>query len=280
MSHRLPALVLFGGLAVALPAGHAQDAKSSPKAQTAPGPGARKILPTRHADPAALAGLLAAHFEGRAVISPAGRGLLVSAPPAVVDEVAQLVGELDRPTRQVVLGVTIAEVGGKVEVPELTGEQALTKLAELAKAGQVTFLQRLTLTAAEGKEATVTAGGDRPIVSGSRSVGGPKGTVLQQVEYRPQGTTVKAKSRVGPDRTVTTDLTLDDGRAKAPEADDTGAAAGHTSFEKLTVATTLSIPAGRALVVQSNRRVGAGGRAVTLVVVTAEVLEPSPAGGP
>ena len=103
-----------------------------------------------------------------------------------------MIEEIDRPQRQVVVVVTLAEVAAKDQLADLKGtpDQLLARLDEMGKVGQAT-LKRVTLTAAEGQPVTASAVGDRPILEGGS---GPKST--RPVNYVKGGTTVKTTARV------------------------------------------------------------------------------------
>jgi hypothetical protein len=279
---RLLALALLAGL-IALTGGHAQDppTKSAPiKPGVGPPADARRTLYTvRAGDPPALATLLGRHFP-EAAISPlppgSGHGLLISASPGTTGEILKLLEQIDREPRSVVIGVALAGLvakaeGGKpAELPELTGtaEQILAKLEDLSKAGRVGSLQRFTLTAVEGQPATVTSGGDKPFSFGPPGAG--RGG-LREVNYRAMGTTVKATGRVGSENAVAVDLSVQD-TGPSPVKEEGAAPA----FDTLTFSTKVSVPAGRAVVAQMLRKDGQPGRGVTLVIVTARVVEPGP----
>lgn len=261
MTKRLVALAFLGGLvAVLVPVTHAQPDKAEFKGFQPP-PQVRKHYVLRHADPAATAKLLEGHFARTGVVSPTAQGVLVTS-GAKQDEIARLIEEIDRPQRQVVVEVTLAELASKDALPELAGDRVLARLDELGKAGQAT-LKRITLTAVEGQPVSTTAEGDRPIVVGGA---GPKGA--REVNYRKLGTTAKMTARVGQDDAVTVDLSVVHATVR-PAAEEGGFAA----VEVATLGSRVAVPRGQAVLAQSVRSSDKGSTALTLMVVTARVAE-------
>jgi type II secretory pathway component GspD/PulD (secretin) len=259
---RLAALALLCGL-ISLPFGTAQVPKSTPSDQP-------KIQRThyvvKNADPVVLAEVVGKHFKGDADIlaAPAGSGnaVLISGSAVTVAEVVKLLELLDCKPRTVEVEVTIVSLPAKKDGTEYTTADLLSDA--LVKAGQS---QRIKLTAVEGKEVTSTTGGNKPYTS--VSILAPKGA-QRSVAYQPVGTTVKLTARVGTDNAISMDLNVQDSKINQPEAgDETGA----PSFGKDTLNTKLSIPAGKAIVAQTIRVDAKSGANVSVVIVTAKVVE-------
>lgn len=283
---RLAALTLLAGL-LALNPGTAQDRKGpGPRQPDAPPPqGKRSLLTVRHADPAVLVPVLARHYKGQAEVSALPGGVLVTAPPDVLDELKQLVAQLDQKPRSVEVEITLADVpakkgaDGKEAEVDLSGN-AGAKLDALVKAGQAT-VQRVRLTAIEGQPVTSTTGGDKPYTEGvvvAPAVGGPPGrpdrpafggVAQQRVSYRPAGTTVKMTARAGADDAIALDLNVQDSRIRPADGEETKAVA----FNNDILSTHVSVPPGRAVVAQLIRTEGKAGTSVTVVLVTARVVE-------
>lgn len=292
MTARLMALALLGCL-LALHSGVAQDRKLGKDQPYRPGdtvpPQRHVIYPIRNADPATLASTLNRHFRGQAEISTVANGLLVSASPAAIDELTKLLDQLDRKPRSVQIELILADVtlkkgpdGKEVEV-DLTGDAA-AKLEALAKSGQAA-VQRIRLIAVEGKAVTSTTGGNKPVVTSSAVMGGGGGfgggkggggggPVMQRsISYHAVGTTVQLTARVGTDNAVAVDLNVQESKVRPPEAGDEPPAAAAPSIENNTLGTVLSIPAGKAIVAQSIRSDTKSGSTLSLVLVTARVVD-------
>src|SRR5262245_28616035 len=130
---RLVATALITGLLVHNP-GIAQDRAAKP----APDPSIkRNIFTLLHADPAATAEILGHHFEGQAKVSTLPDGLLVSASPAVMEEMTKLLTRLDRKPQSVEVEVALVDVrkGPDGKEPDVSDA---AKIDALVKAGQAT----------------------------------------------------------------------------------------------------------------------------------------------
>jgi hypothetical protein len=183
--------------------------------------------------------------------------------PGKGDDIAQLIEEIDRPQRQVVVVVTLAEVAAKDQLTDLKGtpDQLLARLDEMGKAGQAT-LKRVTLTGAEGQQVTASADGNQPMFE---SGAGPK--TARGINYVKVGTTVKTIARVRADDAVAVDLAVQDigSRASAEEG-----LPGSIEVHNLT--TRVTVPPGKAVLAQAFEQKAKAAR-TTVVVVTARVAE-------
>ena len=182
--------------------------------------------------------------------------------------------QLDRPVRQVVVVVTLAEVVAKDQLADLKGspDQIRGRLEELAKSGQAT-LKRVTLTGAEGQPVTTTSGGDRAFVSGRTVVGGggfggKGGPPVEQrsVNYRQLGTTVKMTARVLPTGAVAVDLGVKDTGARQPAEE------GTQEVNTVDLTTRVTVPPGAAVLAQALEEKEKSAR-TTVIVVTARVVD-------
>jgi hypothetical protein len=272
---RLAALTLIAGV-LALNPGAAQDRKSSPP-DPAPARPQRTHYTVRHADPLVLAEVVGAHFKGDAtlVAAPAGSGgaVLVSGSPAAVSEVVKLLEQLDRKPRTVEVEITVTEFPAPKDGKELAPAD-LAKAEALAKDGKG---QKIRLPSVEGQQVTAQTGGNKPFVSGAAvgggGFGGKGGVVQRSVNYQAVGTTVKLTPRVGADNAVALELSFQESKVRQPDAgDETGA----PTMENNTLTTKLSVPAGRAVVAQSVRTEGKAGATVSVVLVTARVVDENP----
>ncbi|OWK37749.1 secretin N-terminal domain-containing protein [Fimbriiglobus ruber] len=107
---------------------------------------------------------------------------------------------------------------------------------------------------------------------GGRAAGGGPGIgarVQRSISYHQSGTTIKATARAVTENAVVVDLNLNDSGLKAPESGDE-----YPAFDSSTLTTTLTIPPGRVVTAQTVNKDGKAGRTVTLVLVTARVVEP------
>jgi|SRR5262245_48928945 len=260
---RLVALFLFCGILST--SSIAQDPKSA--SSEPPAKMVRAHYSVRNADPVVLAEVVGKHFQGEAELlaAPAGSGnaILIRGSANAVPEVLKLLKELDHQPRTIEIEVLIAEVPAN-EVTEKAN------LADLAKA---VLPQRITLTTVEGQPVTTTTGGSKPFVTGREGNPFAKGAVAQRsVSYREVGTTLKLTPRVGSDNSIALDLSFQDSRVRPSDAGDE---IGAPAFETTTLNTRMSIPPGKSVAAQSSRAGGKAATTVSVVVVTARVVEPN-----
>jgi type II secretory pathway component GspD/PulD (secretin) len=255
---RLAALSLFAGL-LALTPGVAQDKKETPTSPAATKP-QRTLYLVKHADAVALAEVIGRHFKGEVEVSPApagtARAILISGPPASVPEVVKLLELLDRKPQTIEVEVMLAEV------PAADWKDGRAGPEDLIKSGTV---QRIKLTATEGQPITSSTGGSKPVTTGEAI--NPKGFGQRSVTYMPTGTTLKLTARAGAGGAVAVDLDLKDSRVKTE-----GPAAPSTETVSLT--TRLTVPAGKPVAAKAVRNESKDGATVSVVVVTAKVVEP------
>jgi hypothetical protein len=110
---------------------------------------------------------------------------------------------------------------------------------------------------------------DRGITVGGGKGGAPM--MRRSITYHETGTTVKLTARIGAEDVVTLDLNVQDSKIRAPEAgDELGAAA----FDNNTLNTKLNVSPGKAVAAQAVRTEGKTGGTMSLVIVTAHVVEP------
>ena len=272
--NRIAALTLVCGLLL-LSSSTAQDRKENPPAPAPPK--AQRTFFVKNADASALAEVVGLHFKSEATVLAAatgpGNAILISGSPAAVAEVVKVLEQLDRKPRTIEVEITIAEVPANKDGTEPSAADLLKEaMGKMGGQGQ-----RIKLTAVEGQAVTSVTGGSKPYVSGTTVVGGfgkDGGAARKSISYQNVGTTVKLTARVGADETIAVDMDLKDSRIKPPEAgDESGAAA----FENATLTTKLSVPAGKAVVAQTVRVEGKAGTSVSVVIVTARVVEPGTA---
>lgn len=243
-----------------------------------------------------LAGSLGKHFKGEAGVqvlsdSPSNC-LLINAPSATFDEIIKLLDQLDRRPQQVFVEVPIAEAavtkeeGGKPDQPasqlderEFTGgiNDVLTKVEALQKKGLIGGLKRLQMTTVENQPASMYIGERKPIVTGSQIKMG--GKVGQSISYVPVRTSARLTLRIVPPSTIVMDLKVEDSRTHVPEdgpqigTDEKGVPIRATEVISAMLDARLTIPSGRALAAQGVKTTSKSGRAQTLVVVGARVVE-------
>jgi type II secretory pathway component GspD/PulD (secretin) len=256
-----------------------EPVKATPRPLAAEAPALqRAVYQVRHGDAAAIAASMARLFRNEAEVlaAPTGNTVLVSGKPASVEEALKLMDVLDQAPRSVEVDITLAEVPRKEGADPTPAE--LTAAA-LAKGGQ-----KITLVAVEGQPVTSSTGGNKPVVSGTTGggggFGGPGGggpPARRMITYQNVGTTVQMTARVGEKDSVLLDLSIQDSKVRPPDAaDDTGA----TSVDSVSLATRLSVPAGKTVVARAVRADGKAGATVAVVVVSARVVgtrAPSPA---
>lgn len=283
---RLAAFSLLAGI-LALNPGTAQDPKSA-----RPAPDSAKVerasYAVRNADPAILAEVVGLHFRGEAtlVAPPTGSGstVLVSGSPAALAEVLKLLEQLDRKPRTVEVEIVIADLPAAKDGKEPAFDAAAAEA--LVKDGKG---QRIKLTSVEGQQVSTQTGGNKPYVSGTTvfggggrggagggggfPAGGGGGVATKSINYQAVGTTVKMTPRIGSENSVSLELSLQESKVRPPDAgDDSGA----VSMENNSLTTRVSVPAGKVVVAQSVRTEGKAGATVSVVVVTARVVDDAP----
>jgi Bacterial type II and III secretion system protein len=212
----------------------------------------RAVIEVRHAPARDLAAALSQHFQG----APGFRAV-----PA--------------PARTVEVEVWLADSAGEgPDAQELSGpaEGVLARLRELRQQGKLTGLRRVRLTATEGQRATAQFTEERPMLTGSSL--GPRGQSLRNLDRRNVGTLVEATPRIAGDA-VALGLRVEDSRvvpAEAPKSDEPPAPDG---LALTSVQSSLTVPAGRAVLAAGLAEDGKPRRPPALIVVTARVVEPS-----
>ncbi len=269
---KLSAMTLFC-CALILNFSNAQDPKSAPTDAT-PRKLHRTHYAARNSDAVVLAEVVGAHFKGDATLiaTPAGSGnsVLVSGSPEVVTEVVKLLEQLDKKPRSIEVEISIAEVTAPKDGKELSPAD-IAKAKSLAKEGAG---QRIMLTAIEGQQANTKIGENKPFVSSSGVAGGGfggKGVVQKSVNYQPVGLTVKMTPRIVSENVVSLELSVQESKIKPVEE------GGPPSFVNNSLTTKLNVPAGESVVVQTVRADGMSGATVAVVVVTARVVDGTPA---
>jgi type II secretory pathway component GspD/PulD (secretin) len=261
VSHRS----LVGALLVALALAGTAPAQDRPAAEQK-----RGAYVVKYAAAKDVAASLAKHFKGAAEIQvPEGTNntLLVSAPPAVFDEVMKVLDTLDRKPQLVGVEVFVVELPAKkgddkdagIDEKELSGgiDDVAKALGILQSKGKVARVRRFEVAAQEGHPAALRVQEAVPVSTG----GGSRA-------YRNVGTQVKVTPRVAADRTITLDLTVQDSRIVTP------AGGGAPEFPLLTLDSKVSVAADKAVLAKGAKSTETEGVGPVLIVVGARLAEP------
>jgi type II secretory pathway component GspD/PulD (secretin) len=267
-------------------------------AQTEPPAKARRtVYVVKHGAAKDLAALLGKHFKGDADVQvlpdAPSNCLLISAPPALFEEVVKALEALDRRPHQVSVEVLVAEAaprkaGGEkpgsgdkeLDESQFSGpaEQVLDRVELLLKKGQLESLKRIQLTALENQQASVHVGDSKPVVMGTTRTG--TGLVARSIVYRNVGAVVRLTPRLTAEKLVHLDLTVEDARVAYPEdgaevgQDENGKPVRAADFITARLDTRVDVPPGQALAAKGVQTTSKSGQAQTLVIVTARVLDP------
>ncbi|WP_020472769.1 secretin N-terminal domain-containing protein [Zavarzinella formosa] len=269
-------VVLMMALFAFVPAASADGPK--PTAPPPPMKPQRVIFPIQNNDAASLAEMAGKLFKGDVEIlaSPSGNSLVLSGPPASVDEALKMIEILDRSPRSVEVEIILAEVP-KREGAELTPAE-IAKAADLVKAGSG---QRVTLTAIEGHPVSSTTGGNKPVVTsmtGGGFDGGPGGggpgargaaPVRKSITYHSIGTTIQVTARVVTNDAITLDLSVQDTKLRPADSGDEASTGG---MDTISLATKLNIQPGKTVVARAVRVEGKAGATVSVIIVSAKVI--------
>jgi hypothetical protein len=285
MSKRCVAFLLVAGLFALSGGGHAQDASSKNK---------RTFYVVKHADAKELANVLAKHFKGDAEIqllpdSPSNC-LLINAAPNVFEEVVKLLEQLDKRPQLVSVELIIAEVTPKKEkdekaaakeldLKEYTGasKDVVKKLETLQKDGVLSGLKRFQLTAIENQAASVRTGEVKPIVTAVNTTG--RGTVSRVITYRDTGTNIRITPRVDAENGITLNLEVQDARLHVPEdgielgKDENGTPVRATEIILAKLDAKISVRSEQAIAAEGVTTDSKSGKAQTLIIVSARILE-------
>lgn len=289
----MPRLPRFGAAAaLALLFGLAAVAADPPKNDAGP---KRVTYIVKHATAGGLAAVLADHFKGSAEIQalpdPASNCLLISGPPAAVDEVVKALGQLDRAPQTVTVDVIIATAAkkadgdkaapaGEVDEKEFSGPIAdvEAKVEALQKKGVLADVKRLQLLAVEGRPESVTLGESLPYVTGVNRMA--TGITSRMISYRNAGLKADATARVSAEKVVSLDLKLEESHPYVPAdgiaigTDENNKPIFATDFAMTTVTSQVEIPSGRAQVVEGVKTSAKSDKPHVLVIVGARVAEP------
>ncbi|HZY84027.1 MAG TPA: secretin N-terminal domain-containing protein [Gemmataceae bacterium] len=236
-----------------------------------------------------LAKVLGEHLKGAADVETlpeaSANVLLIRATPAAFGEVVKLLEVLDRRPRMVAVEVWVAEVLPADKKDEPLDTKALTgpaddvraKVEQLRDKGRIGELKRLEMTTAENQPAHAFLGENKPLVLGMNVTA--RGRISRNLSYRAFGVDARLTPHVGPDNVVTLEFRLTSSRphvgADSPliGEDENKAPVRMTEIVQTAGDGKVSVPSGRAVVVQGVKTTGKGGPHQTLVIVTARVLD-------
>jgi hypothetical protein len=294
-------LVLLAGLGLFAVRGQGPGGEAPGKQGKEEGPKPKRVVyEVKRGVAKDLSELLGKVYKGEPGVqvlpAPAGNALVISAPPAVCEEVLQLLGRLDRRPRTVAIEVLVVEVPprkgkgdkpapetGSLDEREFRGdaEDVLAKLQNLQKKGLLGELKRFRLTTAENQLGSVRVGGSRPYVTGVMS---RMGVVSRSLSYRDMGTDIKVTPQIGDDQRIALDLRLSDSRMRQP-ADgivigmDNGEAIRATEFLTATFEGRITVRSGVAEIAKGVTTRSPSGRGQTLVIVSARLTTAGAKGG-
>jgi hypothetical protein len=241
------------------------------------------VVPVKGGAGKELAGLLSKQFAGQAEVGflPERNVLVISGKPAVLPDVVKTVMQFDRAPRGVAVEVLIVDLPPQDNPPE-DGEftdsagKVTAKLETLRKAGKVSAIKRVQLTALENQQSSVRVGESRPFTVGTTV--GRGGVAVGTVTYRDLGLQVRVTPRLSSEGRVTLEFDLEEARAVVAEdgpvigQDEKGQPIRATSFPTDTVHGRLVMQDDRMVLAKSLKTTTRAGEARTLVLVTATPL--------
>jgi type II secretory pathway component GspD/PulD (secretin) len=212
----------------------------------------------------------------QAVIVPdaVGNSIVVSGPPEAVEEIGQLIETLDHPAAMVRLEVVIVETPAEPSDAVATKDSGGEKPRVVPKPAQMEVLIRGELTTLDNQQAFLQVGRRE-----SRLVGVAINAMgrANSIEREDVGTIVRLTPRVGPDRAVTLELTVEDSRLGPAEEgivvaiDKEGQETRTPNTETLMFQSTVCIPDGETVTLAGMTRQAKSGKK-RLILVTPRVL--------
>jgi type II secretory pathway component GspD/PulD (secretin) len=256
----------------------------------------RIVYPVRYGAAKDLAAVLSKHFKGdaevQAVTETGGNYLLISAAPALFEEVLQTVGELDRAPKSVSVDLWLAEIitkrgedGKPVDGEKEIGEKDLTgtidevqkKLDELAKNGRIGGLKHIQLSAVENQTSSTTTGENKPYIVGTTVRA--TGIATNQIAYRNVGTQVRATPRIMADNAILLELKVEDARMNTPEdgiglgANPKGEVINAAEFTTSTLESKLTVASGKVVTAEGVKSSSKGKQAQVIVLAGARIVD-------
>jgi type II secretory pathway component GspD/PulD (secretin) len=243
----------------------------------------------KYAEAKDVAGVMAKHFKGVAEIHAAPEGvghcLLISAPPAVFEEIVKTIDQLDRRPRTIAVDVYFVELQSKAGDDKQSVEKGFSgpaadvsaRLNAMTNSGQAASVKRVQLGATEGNLSSLTVGEMKPYVSGVTST--QRGTINRMHQYQETFTQVRVTPSVTDDGAISLDLNIEDkGSRPSPSVsvgvDEKGAPIPSADFTKTSFKGKLVVPAGQAVLANASKSATKDGQAETLIIVVARIEEP------
>jgi hypothetical protein len=288
---------LFLSFAIGLCQATAEDKPPAKSSEEGTGKNKRIAYVLQSGDAKACADVLSKHFKGDAEVQILsglqGNCLLISATPAVADEVLQLLSRIDRRPQFIHVEVLVAELplkkddAGKpdgtdpaLSLREYTGPAAevVARLEALCRKTAGSELRRVQMTIVEGQPAMASALVNKPVTTGVNRTA--TGIVSRNITFRQAGATTKATARVMPDQTIEVDLDARDLRIVPSETVVLGKdEGGDPIMASESVADSylgkVRVTPGQAVAAEGVRTTAKSGKVDTLVVVTAKLIDPT-----
>jgi Flp pilus assembly secretin CpaC len=265
-------------------------AAQSPGGKPAEGNTKRVVYVVKHGSARDIAAALSKHFAGEAeaIAEPGSGVVLLSARPAVFDEVMTTLAQLDRPPRSIAVEITVIDMPPRkganeddVDDKEFSGaaETVAKNIKALQKKGLLGNVLHYKVTALENQSTSLLQSESKPMVTGLISGGfGGKGKTASSITYKNVGTSLEVKPRLGADKTVLLELRMEGSHLTQPEdgvllgVDDRGLPIFATETVLANYSGKLSVPPGQAVLAQGVETTSKSGKARTLIIVSAHVV--------
>jgi type II secretory pathway component GspD/PulD (secretin) len=265
--------------------------RSAPAPEPAAGETKRGVYVVKSASVKDLAGALARHFKGAAEIVAGPEGtthcLLVSAPPAVLDEVMKTIEQLDRPPHTVTVEVMLVELPARkpdekprgIDEKTFTGpvEEVAARVEAMQKKGEAVSLKRIQLKALEGQSSSIMIGENKPYTTGSTVTAA--GIARRSIAYRNLGTQVRVTPLIAADGSVLLDLNVEDSRMQTRDNlpavgnDEKGQPITAPEFILTQLNGKIGVGPGQAVVAKDVKVSSKEGQSGLIVVVGARIVD-------
>jgi hypothetical protein len=269
-------------------------AAQTPGGKPAEGNTKRVVYVVKHGSAKDIAAALSKHFAGEAeaIAEPGSGVVLISARPAVFDEVMTTLAQLDRRPQSIAVEITVIELPPRkgaddkdFDDKELSGaaETVAKNIKALQSKGLLGNVQHYKLTALENQSTSVLQSEAKPMVVSITNVGGGggfggKGKSASSLMYKNVGTSVEVKPRLGADKTLLVELRLEGSHLIQPDdgvllgMDERGAPVFATETVLANFSGKLSVPPGQAVLAQGVQTTSKSGKARTLIIVSAHIV--------
>jgi hypothetical protein len=283
-------MVLLLALGIGLGAVGAQE-KTADK-------GKRIAYVVQHGTAKDFAAMLRKHFKDDVEIQvlpgTTSNCLLINAPGPVFEEVIKLLGQIDRPPRNIEVDVLVAGVSPKksADKPDAAKEFDLAEFSGPASAvekkaramlqnGPFTSLRQLRFTLVEGQPSSATLGETKPFITAMTTLA--SGRVSRVYTFRQLGTQVRLTARVAADKKIEIDFELHEARAQPDESrplgkDENGDTVKGTEFVLTKHAAKLRVGAGQAVAAQDVKTESKSGKEQVVIILAAKLVDPDAKG--